>query len=382
MVTVFTFLLFTFAFENMAYNLKTRDNLPDFIRLVKWNCRLASAGGAYHYSLCGLLLRLRQLYKWEHGMHPWQEPDPDAVLAWVAEQEKVWESLEDAPWQPLTLGGATFEPQDVDGVNTLLLPLGLAYGAGLSRGLKPTFFLGELAEVRREGELTILILAKELARDLDGTPALCQGSLIYARHEAMGFYVWDRLADPVQQNNEFLKIALAGHGLKLKSLLRDPGAHETQFRNLVAAELEAAIHHEIGEARERSLRQALPAILASFPQTRVEHWARGLKDALAEVNESGRLSYLIKNRNLPSLALMLAWRPGLYGLLMPELEPACRRVAAKGDWDALEEARARVLARLRSTALGLTELMANRETTSSHDTLKDIENRYLIPIGL
>lgn len=361
---------------------ETSDLLPEFIRLVRWNCRLASAGGAYHYSLCGLLLRLRQLYKWEHGMQPWQEPDPDAVLAWVAEQEKVWESLEDAPWQNLAWGEATFEPQDVDGVNALLLPLGLAYGAGLSRGMKPTFFLGELAEVRREGELTILILAKELARDLDGTPALCQGSLIYARHEAMGFYVWDRLADPVQQSNEFLKIALAGHGLKLKSLLRDPGAHEAQFRDLLAAELEAAIHHEIGEAREPSLRQALPLVLASFPQTRVEHWARGLKDALAEANEWGRLSYLIKNRNLPSLALMLAWRPGLYSLLMPELEPACRRVADNGEWQALEEARVQVLSRLRRTAAGLTELMAARESTMAPDTLKEIEQQYLAPLGL
>jgi hypothetical protein len=366
----------------MTNNRENRDLLPELIRLVRWNCRLASAGGAYHYSLCGLLLRLRQLYKWEHGLKPWQEPEPDAVLAWVAEQESVWDSLEDAPWQPLIWGGETFEPQEVEEVNQRLLPLGLAYGAGLSRGLQPTFFLGELAEARRRGELTILILGPELARDLDGTPALCQGSLIYARKEALAFYLWDRLADPGQQNNEFLKIALAGHGLKLKDLLKDPEAHQEQFQELLAAELEAAIHHEIGEALEPSLRQALPAVLASYPQTRVEHWARGLKDALAEVNEWGRLAYLIETRNLSSLALMLAWRPGLYPLLMPELDPACRRVAAQGDWQALEEARVQVLARLRRTAAGLTELMAAREAAPAPATLKEIEQQYLAPLGI
>ena len=357
-------------------------NIPELIRLVKWNCRLASAGGAGYYSLCGLLLRLRQLYKWEHGLLPWQEPDPDAVLAWVAEQERDWDSLEDAPWQPLSWGEETFEPQDVDGVNRRLLPLGLAYGAGLSRGLRPTFFLGELDEARRQGELTILILGKELARDLDATPALCQGNLIYARKEALAFYLWDRLSDPVQQNNEFLRIALAGYGLKLKDLLRHPAAHQEQFHALLAAELEAAIHHEIGEALEPSLRQALPAVIASYPQTRVEHWARRLKDALAEVNEWGRLSYLIATRNLSSLALMLAWRPGLYPLLMPELDPACRRVAAKGDWQALEEARQQALTRLRRTAQGLTDLMAARDTTAAPATLKEIEQQYLAPLGL
>lgn len=356
--------------------------LRGFIRQVRWNCRLASAGGAGTYSLCGLLLRLRQLYKWEHGLKPWQEPDADAVLAWVAEQERLWDSLEDAPWQPLYWGAGSFEPQEVGPINRLLLPMGLAYGAGLSRGLKPTFFLGELVEARKQGELDILILGRELARDLDGTPALCQGSLIYARQEALAFYIWDRLADPVAQNNKFLKIALAGYGLALKGLLQDPEAHLEQFGALLAAELEAAIHHEIGEALEPSLRLALPAIISSYPQTRVEHWARGLKDALAEANEFGRLSYLIETRNLASLALMLAWRPGLYPLLLPELAPAFERVAAQEDWQALEEARQQALARLRQTAAGLTALLESDDSTPSPQIRQRIEELYLSPLGI
>lgn len=356
--------------------------LRGFIRQVRWNCRLASAGGAGTYSLCGLLLRLRQLYKWEHGLKPWQEPDPDAVLAWVAEQERLWDSLEDAPWQPLYWGAGSFEPQEVGPVNRLLLPMGLAYGAGLSRGLTPTFFLGELVEVRKQGELDILILGRELARDLDGTPALCQGSLIYARQEAMSFYIWDRLADPVAQNNEYLKIALAGYGLALQDLLRDPEAHQEKFQALLAAELEAAIRHEIGEALESSLRLALPLIISSYPQTRVEHWARGLKDALAEANESGRLAYLIETRNLSSLALMLAWRPGLYPLLLPELAPAFQRVAAQEDWQALEEARQQALVRLRRTAAGLTALLEGGDTVPSSQIRQMIEEQYLTPLGI
>jgi hypothetical protein len=80
---------------------------------------------------------------------------------------------------------------------------------------------------------------------------------------------------------------------------------------------------------------------------------------------------------------MLAWRPGLYGLLMPELEPACRRVAAKGDWDALEEAREKILARLRCTAGGLTKIMAGKEAgTPSSASLREIEQQYLAPLGL
>jgi hypothetical protein len=79
---------------------------------------------------------------------------------------------------------------------------------------------------------------------------------------------------------------------------------------------------------------------------------------------------------------MLAWRPGLYSLLMPEMEPACRRVAAQGDWDALEEARQQILGRLRGIAGGLTGLMDGRDTATAPATLKEIEQQYLAPLGL
>lgn len=65
---------------------------------LRHNCQLASSAQAGHYSLCGLLLRLRALYKWEQGLPPWQEPEPEAVLGWVAGVESAWEALADAPW--------------------------------------------------------------------------------------------------------------------------------------------------------------------------------------------------------------------------------------------------------------------------------------------
>ena len=57
---------------------------------VTRNCEITSAGQAGHFSLCGLLLRLRQLYKWEHGLPPWREPAPADVLPWVEAREQSW----------------------------------------------------------------------------------------------------------------------------------------------------------------------------------------------------------------------------------------------------------------------------------------------------
>ena len=181
------------------------------IEEVRWNCDIASAGQAGHFSLCGLLMRLRQLYKWEHGLAPWREPEVAGALDWIARREYTWDDLEEASWRTLPWGAAAIDPFAVETLNRHLIPQGLAYGAGLSRGLTPTFFLGELLEERREGELTILILGPELARDLDASPALCQGTLIYARRQALAFYLWDHLADPTQQGNAYLQLALKAY---------------------------------------------------------------------------------------------------------------------------------------------------------------------------
>jgi hypothetical protein len=356
--------------------------LQSFIHQVRHNCRLASGAQAGYFSLCGLLLRLRLLYKWEQGLPPWQEPEPAAVLDWIAEQESAWDSLDGQSCGSLPLNGLSLDPFEVEAVNLHLQPQGLAYGAGFTRGLAPTFFLGELAEVRREGEITVLVLGPELARDLDGTPALCQGQLVYARRQAMAYYVWDRLADPSQQNKALVKTALKAFRLPLADLLQTPAAYQEEFNQLVRAELESAIHHELGEAREKSLQTAFAPILELFPQTRIELWVRALKDALAEVNESGRLQYIIQARQLPSLALMLAWQPGLYPLLLPELQPAFKDLLTSRNWQVVEQARLQALERLRRVAGEVSELLESLEDRPLEETRKEIERRYLHPLGL
>ena len=353
-----------------------------FIDQVDANCQVAAAGQAGQFSLCGTLLRLRQLYKWEHGLPPWREPEPAAVIEWIESKERAWEALEGAPWRLLTWDGRSFDPLEIEVLNRELVPQGLAYGAGLGRGHAPTCFLGELTESRGHGDLTILILGRELARDLDAAPALRQGSLIYARREAWAFYLWERLSDPTQQNNAFLKVALEAYSLDLAGLLRRPEAHRDAFDAFLTGELEAVIRHEVGEALEPGLGPAFGALLDLFPQSRIELWLRSLKDALAEVNDWGRLAYLIEGRRLASLAVMLALRPPLYALLMPELEPAYRQLTATGSWEGLEEARLAILARLRRVAGEVQDLLDRPETTSTEWLRTEIQQRYLAPLGL
>lgn len=356
--------------------------LTSLISQVEANCELACSLQAGYFSLCGLLLRLRLLYKWKHGLPPWREPEPDEVLAWIADLEDVWDAREGESWQQLPLNGRSVDPFDVERVNFFLEPGGWAYGAGFSRGLAPTFFLGELAEVRRQDDLTILVLDKELARDLDGTPAMCQGNLIYARRQSLAYFLWDHLADPGQQSNRFLMAGWSSEGPSLVDLLRNPEEHQDSWEDLVSGELEAFIGHEVGEARETSLRRALPKILELFCQTPLELWIRALKDALAEVNGRGRLAFIIAEQRLTSLALMLAFQPGLYPLLLPELEPAFWDLIRHRDWEVVEAARCSALTRLRCTAAEVNQLLEIHRHHSP-DLLKEtLTERFLSPLGL
>jgi len=353
-----------------------------FIQQVQANCRIAAAGQVGYYSLCGMLLRLRQLYKWEQGLMPWQEGDPKAVLDWIEAQEEVWTDLEEAGLQKLNWHGRQMDPYAVMELNILLEPEGLAYGAGFTHGLAPMCFLGELWETKKHRELTVLILGPELARDLDAAPALRQGSFIYLRTEPLAFYLWDNLSDPSKQNNIFLKIALAAKGIDQAGLLTQPGTYEEQFKSLLASAGEAIIHHEIGEALEPALQETLPRLIKRFPHSRIERWVRAVKDALADMNDWGRLAYILEERDLPELALVLAWRPGFYPYLLPELEPAFWELQRTRDWGIVEQARQTALGRLRQTAAELEAVLQELGTAADEQTAIVLEKKFISPLGL
>ncbi len=353
-----------------------------FIQQVQANCRIAAAGQVGYYSLCGMLLRLRQLYKWEQGLAPWQEGDPKDILDWIESQEEVWIALEEAGLQELSWQGRQMDPYAVAELNTLLEPEGLAYGAGFTHGLAPMCFLGELWETKKHRELTVLILGPELARDLDAAPALRQGSIIYLRTEPLAFYLWDNLSDPTKQKNIYLKIALAARGVDQDGLLRQPGYYEGQFQSLLASAGKSMIRHEVGEALEPALQKTLPGLIKRFPHSRIERWIRAVKDALADLNDWGRLAYILEERDLPELALLLAWRPGFYPYLIPELEPAFWELQRTRDWGVVEQARQRALERLRQTAAELDEVLEELAGAADEPTAKVLEEKFIRPLGL
>ncbi|MBW1841924.1 MAG: hypothetical protein JRI75_09045, partial [Deltaproteobacteria bacterium] len=57
------------------------------------NCHISDSQYAGVYSICGLALRLRDLFKWENGLDPWIEKDSSEVLEWLGDKEEAWDTL-------------------------------------------------------------------------------------------------------------------------------------------------------------------------------------------------------------------------------------------------------------------------------------------------
>jgi hypothetical protein len=59
----------------------------------------------------------------------------------------------------------TYEPFDTIGINDVLVPHGIFYGAGYGRSLKPTFLLSKIKQKNKINGFKVFVLGEELARD-------------------------------------------------------------------------------------------------------------------------------------------------------------------------------------------------------------------------
>ena len=129
-------------------------------------------------------------------------------------------------------------------------------------------------------------------------------------------------------------------------------------------------------------RKPCPSLVQRFPHSKIERWIRAVKDALADLNDWGRLAHILEQRDLPELALLLAWRPGFYPYLIPELEPAFWELQKTRDWGVVERPRRTALERLRGTAAELDEVLEELSGAADASTAAALEKRFISPLGL
>jgi hypothetical protein len=348
----------------------------DLARQTRDNCHRADAAVAGRFSMCGLLLRLRNLYKWETGLPPWREEASAQVLEWVDQREDLWEGFGDVAPQPLRLNGQEIDPLDTEAVNRLIASEGLIYGAGLAGGMLPVFFLGRLQETRRLDGLTVHTLGREMSPDIYFMPGLRQGDQIYLRPEPLAYVLWDKVADPRASQARFVKFGLGEYGLERGELLANPSWQALE--PVLEGELQAVLWHEAGEAASgeeagRVFRQAV----SEHPFSEVEHFARGVKDLLADTAPGGRLDAIVSQRAAGPLGFYPAWLFGFPRLLFPEIDAAVMDFMANRDWSAIEEVRQMGQAR---AAEALAKLAKALENGPGLDTQELVRRQVILPM--
>jgi hypothetical protein len=268
-------------------------NLPELASAVQRNCDISDARYAGDYGMCTFLLKMREYYRWEHGL-PFARALPRVELGdWLSAREAAWRELESEDFGPLPLEAGALDPLAADAANRELLPRGLVYSAGYGRFGKPVFFLGALARAEEREGCRVIVSSCEYARELAAPPAMLQGRTIYVRLESVRRYLWEKIEEwQWRKAGKRMARALAGY-----DFVGDP---EGALARMAENETESMVLHELGEARAGELLGAAwQEMIARVARTPAEIEARAVRDLLADCLST--LPELVARGNLPAL---------------------------------------------------------------------------------
>ncbi|WP_153307048.1 Sfum_1244 family protein [Desulfonatronum thioautotrophicum] len=350
---------------------------------VQRNCAISDANFSGAFSLCGLLLRMRELYKWETGLAPWEEPEHGLILEWVEQREELWQELEGQECETLHLDGDELDPFELDQINDRLSSRNLLYGAGYVLGMKPSFLLAEPVEFQVIAGLRVYTVERELCRDIFATPVMRQGQRIIARRQAMATLLWDVVQEQRPSVRPALDFALSGYGLDTQGLLGRPGERGQAYLHMVAEELRLWVHHEIGEAVE----DAFPGdvwhqMVANTCQTLAEVFIRAVKDLLADTHPQGLLSRMAEEDRKPSLGLYLAMMRPLSKMLFPGIFTVFPDFVRNGSWVGVDQARRQAYASGRELAAQLVAIHQTADPFDHPRTVERIIQEVIRPLGI
>ncbi len=309
---------------------------------VKHNCNISDAKYWGLYSPCGILLRLRDLYRIENHFRPWEKIRHEKIGKWIDKRERLWQKLDTHDFQHIEIQDRLYQPFDIKGINSILTDHGFVYGAGYGNLLKPVFILARLSKKSWTGNYSIYISGREIARDLSTAPAMIQGNTILARHETMNLFLWEKFEEmKAKKCDGALFHAFSSYGISKDADSKFSHKKlEKLFSMITREELSIYIYHELGEASQRRvLGRWWKHLLLKMPYGRAESFLRGLKDVLSDTCNSGMLSHIIKNKKAGSLSFFIAFIGGYRQIIFPDILPAYTEFTKTQNWDLIEKAR-------------------------------------------
>jgi hypothetical protein len=316
-------------------------DMETLIHQIKKNCNISDAKYWGAFSICTFLFKLRELYRVENCIKPWEKIQHNEIDEWICKREKLWKELEDKDFEDIIIDGNVYGPFEVEKINTALEKHGLVYGAGFGVYMKPSFFLADLISKEKVDVYDIYTSGHEYARDLSGHIAMLQDKTIFARVDVTRQFLWEKYEELrfTRKSDGPLVFAFSKYFIIHKE---DPSEDIYRRISLVAqSELETYIHHELGEAFEEvKIGGEWNFLLAELSSSRkAELFARSVKDILSDTSEKGMIKHIIRNYKQGSLGFYLVYLSGYRKLLFPEIAEAFQGFTQRGDWGLIDNAR-------------------------------------------
>lgn len=311
---------------------------------IKFNCDVSDAQFWGYFSVCGLLMRYRDLYRSEKGLKPWAEINREEIMSWISTKESRWPELEEKGFRDLTIGENTYGPFEVVEINHVLKEQDLIYGAGYGMYMKPTFFLAELRSLSEISDLTVYTSGTEFIRDLFTAPGMLQEKSIYLRLEPLTMLLLYKASELNARSVSALENAFAQYGFQHRQIIDE--TFEKRLGEMAERYSQILLCHELAEALEEV--PEWKDLLSLAGDRNVEHYLRALKDLIADTSDHGPYKRIIDTQDRAALSLTIALMEGYRRVIYPEMQKAYSEFSRHGDWSAIERTRRAGYERFRS----------------------------------
>jgi len=304
-------------------------SIESLANAVQFNCDLSDREFAADYSICIYLIRMREYYRWSHGIAMNAPLEQGALMDWVSDIETRWEAMSAKDYQALEYQGIHYEPFDAKALNRVLQPQGYTYAAGYGRFGKAVFMLAELESVEHADRYHLTLAGRELARELTAPPAVMQAGEILIRTESVTRLIWDLLEEWQWNKPDNAMAQVVKYydfeGDALRALER---ASDDQR--------EVLILHEIGEMTAQDLLAPCWNEMLSDENQHRHLFARAVRDALADCLST--LPGLLAENNTPGIHFYFASLTPLRKSMFPQLDKAYRQWRKNGSCEGLKSA--------------------------------------------
>lgn len=336
-------------------------DFPLLASTVQRNCDISDARHGGDYGLCTFLLKMREFYRWENELPFSRKLPKDQLGEWLTARERLWDGIEGGDFLRLPLIDGEVDPFEAEAASRVLLPRGLVYSAGYGRLRKPMFFLADLLRREERSGFTVLVSAREHARELSAPPAMLQGRTIFLRQESLRRYLWEKVEEwQWRRLDNAMGRALANYGFA-----DDPDA---ALARMAENEAETMILHEVGEALAgEMLGAAWPDWMVSSVPPRSESFVRAVRDLLADCLST--LPGLLGGPNIPALHFYFATFDAPRRQLFPQAMDAYEEFVRSGATESLYRVAAEGAERWLATARGLIGLESGALEVALHGLL-------------